>query len=79
MAIVTCPAAIEAHPRAGDNDVLLDAARQGATGLPQLSRFRGDCATATSPVAQETGTARLLIAEAERTKAAEACRAAGAC
>jgi hypothetical protein len=52
--------------------VLLDAALQAATGLAQLLRFRGDCATATSPAGQETATARLLNAESELTKAAEA-------
>jgi hypothetical protein len=72
MAIVTGLAAIEPDPRAGDNDVLLDAALQAATGLAQLLRFRCDCATATSPAGQDAATARLLNAEAELTKAAEA-------
>jgi len=48
MAIVTGLAAVEPDPRAPDNDVLLDAALQAATGLAQLLRFRGACATATA-------------------------------
>jgi hypothetical protein len=68
MAIVTGLAAIEPDPRAGDNDVLLDAALQAATGLAQLLRFRGDYVTA----GQEAATARLRNVEAELTKAAEA-------
>lgn len=48
MAIVTGLAAVEPDPRAPDNDVLLDAALQAATGLAQLLRFRGACATAES-------------------------------
>ena len=32
----------EPDSRAGENDVLLEAARQAATGLAQLLRFRGD-------------------------------------
>ena len=72
MAIVTGLAAIEPDPRAGDNDVLLDAALQAATGLAQLLRFRGDYVTAASPAGQEAATARLRNVEAELTKAAEA-------
>ena len=41
MAIVTGLAAVEPDPRAPENDVLLDAALQAATGLAQLLRFRG--------------------------------------
>lgn len=59
-------------PRAPDNDVLLDAALQAATGLAQLLRFRGACATAESAAEREAATACLLSADAELTKAAEA-------
>lgn len=72
MAIVTGLAVIEPDPRAGDNDVLLDAALQAATGPAQLLGFRGDSATATTAADQEAATTRLLSAEAELTKAAEA-------
>lgn len=72
MAIVTGLAAVEPDPRAPDNDVLLDAALQAATGLAQLLRFRGACATAHSAAEREVATACLLNAEAELTKAAEA-------
>ena len=58
MTIVGGLAAIEPDPRVPDNDVLLDAALQAATGLAQLLRFRGDCATATSAGDREAGTAR---------------------
>ena len=67
MAIVTGLAAVEPDPRAGDNDVLLDAALQAATGLAQLLRFRGACATAQSAAEREAATACLLNAEAELT------------
>jgi hypothetical protein len=72
MAIVTSLAAVEPDPRAPDNDVLLDAALQAATGLAQLLRFRGACATAESAAEREAATACLLNAEAELTKAAKA-------
>jgi hypothetical protein len=78
MAIVMGPAAVEPDPRAPDNDVLLDAALQAATGLAQLLRFRGACATAQSAAEREAATACLLNAEAELTKAAEAVGAAEA-
>ncbi len=52
--------------------VLLDAALQAATGLAQLLRFRGACATAQRAAEREAATACLLNAEAELTKAAEA-------
>jgi hypothetical protein len=60
MAIVTGLAAVEPDPRAPDNDVLLDAAVQAATGLAQLLRFRGACATADSAAEREAATACLL-------------------
>ena len=68
MAIVTGLAAVEPDPRAGDNDVLLDAALQAATGLaavalPRRVRDRAE---------REAATACLPNAEAELTKAAEA-------
>jgi len=53
MAIVTGLAAVEPDPRAPDNDVLLDAALQAATGLAQLLRFRGACARAHSAAERE--------------------------
>jgi hypothetical protein len=40
MGIITGLAAIEPDPRAGENDMLLDAALQAATGLAQLLQFR---------------------------------------
>lgn len=57
MAIVTGLAAVEPDPRAGDGDVLLDAALQAATGLAQLLRFRGACARAESVAEREAATA----------------------
>ncbi|MCA1678696.1 MAG: hypothetical protein LC777_06985 [Actinobacteria bacterium] len=72
MAIVMGLAAVEPDPRAPDNDVLLDAALQAATGLAQLLRFRGACATAETAAEREAATACLLNAEAELTNAAEA-------
>ncbi len=72
MAIVTGLAAVEPDPRAPDNDVLLDAVLDAATGLAQLLRFRGACATADSAAEREAATACLLSAEAELTKAAQA-------
>jgi len=72
MALVTGLAAVEPDARAPDNDVLLDAALQAATGLAQLLRFRGACATAESAAAREAATGCLLNAEAELTKAARA-------
>jgi hypothetical protein len=56
MAIVTGLAAVEPDPRAPDNDVLLDAALQAATGLAQLLRFGGACATADSAAEREAPT-----------------------
>ena len=53
MAIVMGLAAVEPDPRAPDNDVLLDAALQAATGLAQLLRFRGACATAETAAERE--------------------------
>jgi hypothetical protein len=50
----------------------LAAALQAATGLAQLLRFRGACATADSAAEREAATACLLNAEAELTKAAKA-------
>jgi hypothetical protein len=72
MAIVMGLAAVEPDPRAPDNDVLLDAALQAATGVAQLLRFRGACATAQTAAERDAATACLLSAEAELTKAAEA-------
>ena len=72
MAIVMGLAAVEPDPRAPDNDVLLDAALQAATGLAQLLRFRGACTTADSAAEREAATACLLNAEAELTNAAQA-------
>ena len=72
MAIVMGLAAVEPDPCAPDNDVLLDAALQAATGLAQLLRFRGACATAETAAEREAATACLLNAEAELTKAAGA-------
>lgn len=72
MAIVTGLAAVEPDPRAADNDVLLDAALQAATGLAQLLRFRGAVATAETAAERDRATACLLSAEAELSKAAEA-------
>lgn len=72
MAIVSGLAAIEPDPRAGENDALLDAALQAASGLAQLLRFRRDCATATSPAERDAATVRLLSAETELTQAARA-------
>jgi hypothetical protein len=72
MAIVTGLAAVEPDPRAPDNDVLLDAAPQAATGLAQSLRSRGARATAQSAAEREAATACPLNAEAEPTKAAEA-------
>ena len=71
MAIVTGLAAVEPDPRAGDNDVLLDAALQAATGLAQLLGFRGACATAQSAAEREAATACLLK---RRGRADEGCR-----
>jgi len=59
MAIVTGLAAVEPDPRAPDNDVLLDAALQAATGSDSAAE-------------REAATACLLNAEAELTKAARA-------
>jgi hypothetical protein len=64
-------AAIEPDPRAGDNDVLLDAALQAATGLAQLLRFRGDVRVGGERRRARSG-AGCLLNEAELTKAAEA-------
>jgi hypothetical protein len=72
MAIITGLAAIEPDPRAPKNDVLLDAALQAATGLQQLLQFRRDCTTATTAAQREAATARLLNAQAELAKAADA-------
>ena len=72
MAIVCGLATVEPDPRAADNDVLLDAALQAATGLAQLLRLRGACATAQTAAERDAATACLLSAEAELTKAAEA-------
>lgn len=52
--------------------MLLDAALQAVTGLAQLLRFRGACATAESAAEREAATGCLLNADAELTKAAEA-------
>ncbi len=51
--------------------MLLDAALQAATGLAQLLRFRGACATAESAAERDAATGCLLSAEAELTQAAE--------
>lgn len=72
MAIITGLAAIEPDPRAPKNDVLLDAALQTATGLQQLLQFRRDCTTATTAAQRKAATARLLNAQAELAKAADA-------
>jgi hypothetical protein len=72
MAIVMGLAAGRARSTRADNDVLLDAALQAATGLAQLLRFRGACATAESAAEREAATACLLNAEAELAKAARA-------
>ena len=56
----------------GEAVVLLDAALQAATGLAQLLRFRGACATAESGAEREAATACLLNAEVELTNAAAA-------
>jgi hypothetical protein len=72
MAIVMGLAAVEPDPRAADNDVLLDAALEAATGLAQLLRFRGACARAESAAEREAATVCLLSAEAELTKAVRA-------
>jgi hypothetical protein len=48
MGVVTGLAALEPDPRAPGADVLLDAARQGATGPQQLLAFRYDCTTVTT-------------------------------
>jgi len=72
MGIVSGLAGIEPDPRAPDNDVLLDAALQAATGLAQLLQFRGECATAASAVEQQAATTHLINAGADLAKAAEA-------
>jgi len=48
MGVVTGLAALEPDPRAPGADVILDAARQAATGLQQLLAFRHDCTTVTT-------------------------------
>ena len=68
------PRHVVSDPRAPGVDVLLDAARQAATGLQQLLAFRHDCTTVTTPAGQATATARLTSAAAELGKAAEALR-----
>ena len=54
--------------------MLLDAARQAATGLQQLLAFRQDCTTVTTPAGQAAATARLTSAAAELGQAADALR-----
>jgi hypothetical protein len=52
--------------------VLLDAARQAATGLQQLLAFRHDCTAVTTPAGQAAAAAGLTSAAAELGTAAEA-------
>ena len=52
--------------------MLLDAALQAATGLPQLLAFRHDCTTVTIPAEQAAATAGLTSAAAGPGKAAGA-------
>ena len=72
MGIITGLAAIEPDPRAGENDMLLDAALQAATGLAQLLQFRHNLTTATTALERDAATERLTSAEAELRKAADA-------
>ena len=58
--IITGLAAIEPDPRAPNNDLVLDAVLQAATGLQQLLQFR-DSGTAASAADHEAGTACLLM------------------
>jgi len=71
MGIITGLAAIEPDPRAAENDLLLDAALQAATGLAQLLRFRRDCTSASSADERQAASERLINAGAELQKAAE--------
>ncbi|MGO9955250.1 MAG: hypothetical protein ACLP50_04630 [Solirubrobacteraceae bacterium] len=72
MGIITGLAAIEPDPRAGENDMLLDAALQAAGGLAQLLQFRRDLTAAATGPERDAATARLTSAVAELRKAADA-------